>query len=146
MAENLKTEGCIFCRIANHELPSLIVSENSQTMAVMDINPATEGHILILPKSHIADIYGMSTETGSAVMDMAVTVARAIQKQLKPAGLNVIQSNGDAAGQIIFHFHMHLVPRYENDSVVLRFGHIGLPTPAIEIEKIAARVKKGITQ
>jgi histidine triad (HIT) family protein len=143
MAENLKTD-CIFCRIANHEIPSITVSENSQTIAVMDINPATPGHILILPKSHITDIYGMSSAAGSSIMDMAVNVARAIQRQLKPAGLNVIQSNGAAAGQVIFHFHMHLVPRYEKDSVVLRFGYTGLAVPASELEKVADTIKKGM--
>jgi histidine triad (HIT) family protein len=144
MAENEKKEGCIFCRIANHEIPSIMVSENSQTIAVMDINPATEGHILILPKSHIADIYGLSSAAGSSIMDMAVNVARAIQKQLNPVGLNLIQSNGAAAGQVIFHFHMHLVPRYEKDSVVLRFGHTGLAVPASELGQVADKIKKGI--
>jgi histidine triad (HIT) family protein len=144
MADIVKKEGCIFCRIANHDIPSIVISENNKVIAVMDINPATPGHILILPKTHIEDIYGMQSDIGSSIMDMAVSVARSIQSQLKPAGLNLIQSNGAAAGQVIFHYHMHLVPRYINDPVVLRFGHTGAPVPGASLEKIAAQIKTGI--
>jgi histidine triad (HIT) family protein len=146
MADTVKKDDCIFCRIANHEIPSVMISENSTVIAVMDINPATPGHILILPKSHVENIFSMPPETGASIMEMAVTASRAIQNKLKPVGLNLIQSNGAAAGQIIFHFHMHLVPRYENDPVVLKFGHAGPPAAAAELEKIAAKVRAGIIQ
>jgi histidine triad (HIT) family protein len=146
MSDIVKKEGCIFCRIANHEIPSIMISENNKVIAVMDINPATAGHILILPKTHIEDVYGMPSDIGSSIMDMAVMVARAIQNQLTPAGLNIIQSNGAAAGQVIIHYHMHLVPRYINDPVILRFGHTGSPIPAAALEKIADQITKGIKE
>ncbi len=142
----MKKEDCIFCRIADHKLPAVVVAENSKTLAIMDIRPATPGHILVLPRSHCKDIYDLPYEIGSSIMDMAIIIARAIQQQLKPLGLNVIQSNGTAAGQVIFHYHMHLVPRYEADPVRLRFGHAGTVTPTAELEKISAQIKMGITQ
>jgi histidine triad (HIT) family protein len=145
MFENIKKEDCIFCRIADHKIPSIVIAENSQALAIMDINPATPGHILVLPRSHVENIYELPSEIGSSLMEMAVIVARAIKKQMNPAGLNMIQSNGVAAGQVIFHFHMHLVPRYEKDTVRLSFGHKGFSTPSAELENIAAQIKMGIT-
>jgi|WetSurMetagenome_2_1015567.scaffolds.fasta_scaffold466113_2 histidine triad (HIT) family protein len=144
MLEIVKKDDCIFCRIADHKIPSIIIAENSQAIAIMDINPATPGHILVLPRSHIEDIYSMPSEIGSSIIEMAVMVARAIKKQMNPAGLNVIQSNGAAAGQVIFHFHMHLVPRYEKDAVRLGFGHKGPSTLSAELENIAAQIRKGM--
>jgi histidine triad (HIT) family protein len=137
-------DDCIFCRIAHHKIPSVIIAENSLVLAIMDTNPATPGHILILPSSHIQDIYGLPFEIGASIMEMAVTISGAIKKQLKPAGLNIIQSNGTAAGQVIFHYHMHLVPRYEGDSVRLRFGHTGSVTATEELEKIGTQINNGL--
>lgn len=144
MAATEKQDRCLFCRIANHEIPSVIVAEDETVTAIMDINPATPGHILILPRAHVENIFDMPPETGACIMDMAIRLSGAIRQKLNPAGLNLIQSNGAAAGQIIFHFHLHLVPRYENDRVVLSFGHEGSPVSTAELEKIAGKIRSGI--
>ena len=139
-----KKEGCLFCRIAGHEIPAVIVAENDDVMAMMDINPATTGHILILPRTHVENIYEMPPEIGARIMEMAIKVAGGINKQLNPAGMNLVQSNGAAAGQVIFHFHLHLVPRYENDGVGFHFGHEGPAVSTAELEETANKIKAGI--
>lgn len=107
----------------------------------MDLYPATPGHLLILPKPHIENIYDMPVEIGALIMETAIVLAKAIKQQLNPAGLNLIQSNGVAAGQDIFHFHLHLVPRYENDLVSLKFGHGKIPADINELRQIAEKIR-----
>lgn len=135
---------CPLCQIVNRELPSVIIKENENVMAIMDLYPATPGHVLVLPKQHIENIYRMPHEIGSQIMTMAIAIATAIQHQLKSAGLNLIQANGIAAGQTINHFHLHLVPRYENDGVILKFGHSSDPTEIDRLAQIAAKIRQGI--
>lgn len=132
---------CPLCKIAKRELPAAIITENKDLLAIMDLYPATAGHILILPKEHIENIYSLPDEIGSKIMTMAISIARAITRQLKPAGLNLIQANGTAAGQTINHFHLHLVPRYEDDGVILKFGHSSIPGKTSELERIAAKIR-----
>ena len=135
---------CPLCQIVNRRLPAVIISENDNVMAVLDLYPATPGHVLVLPRQHIENICTMPPKIGSQIMTMAITVVRGIQQQLKPAGLNLIQANGATAGQTINHFHLHLVPRYENDNVSLKFGHGSTPTKINQLEQIAAKIKQGI--
>jgi histidine triad (HIT) family protein len=135
---------CPLCQIVNRRLPAVIISENDNVMAVLDLFPATPGHVLVLPRQHIENICTMPPKIGSQIMTMAITVARGIQQQLKPEGLNLIQANGAVAGQTINHFHLHLVPRYENDNVSLKFGHGSTPTEINQLEQIAAKIRKGL--
>jgi len=132
---------CPFCKMARHEIPAVVVQEDEEVMAIMDLYPATTGHILVLPKQHIEDIYAMPAELVSCIMMTAITVAKAINQKLSPDGLNLIQSNKVAAGQTISHFHLHIVPRYCNDPVVLRFGHGSAPEDVKTLEKTASLLR-----
>ena len=84
---------------------------------IFDLSPASRGHVLIIPKEHFADIYELDDETAAHIFKVAVKVANAMKKTLGYDGLNVVQNNGEAAGQTVFHFHMHLIPRYKDDKV-----------------------------
>ncbi len=132
---------CPLCKIAEGKLPAAIITEDKDVLAIMDLYPATAGHILVLPRKHIPNIYLMPDDVGTHIMTMAITVARAIIKQLQPAGLNLIQANGAAAGQTINHFHLHLVPRYEDDGVILKFGHGSVQGNTAELEQIASKIR-----
>ena len=110
---------CIFCAIAEGEAPAEVVFEDEETLAFMDINPANPGHTLVIPKRHVRDIYELDGETAAAVMRTTARVARAIKRALQPNGMNLIQSNERAASQEIFHFHMHIIPRWYGDGLRL---------------------------
>lgn len=112
-------DNCIFCKIANGEIPSNTLYEDEDFRVILDIEPATKGHALILPKKHFANLYEIDDERASRVLLVAKQMATKMQKALNCDGLNVVQNNGVAAGQTVFHFHMHLVPRYENDDAGL---------------------------
>ncbi len=112
-------DNCIFCKIANGEIPSNTLYEDEDFRVILDIEPATKGHALILPKKHFANLYEIDDERASKVLLVAKQMATKMQKALNCDGLNVVQNNGVAAGQTVFHFHMHLVPRYEQDDAGL---------------------------
>jgi len=112
-------DNCIFCKIANGEIPSNTLYEDDDFRVILDIEPATKGHALILPKKHFANLYEIDDERASKVLLVAKQMATKMQKALNCDGLNVLQNNGVMAGQTVFHFHMHLVPRYENDDAGL---------------------------
>ena len=111
------SEDCLFCRIARGELPSETVFEDERTFAFMDINPATDGHTLVIPKAHAEDIWGLSDDDGVAMWRTVRRVADAIREALNPAGMNLVQANREAGWQEVFHFHMHVVPRYAGDGL-----------------------------
>ena len=130
---------CIFCAIAERRAPAEMIFEDEQTMAFMDINPANPGHTLVIPKQHMRDIYELDEEMTTAVMRTAVRVAKAIEAALQPDGLNLLQSNGQAGGQAVFHFHMHVIPRWYGDGL-----HLARPPVRRErqaVEEVAARIK-----
>jgi histidine triad (HIT) family protein len=130
--------------MVNHELNPVVVHEDKEILAIMDLYPATPGHILVLPKQHIEDIYAMSADMGARIMVTAIAVAKAIRQQLHPSGLNLIQANAVDAGQTIPHFHLHIVPRYQDDPVTLRFGHGSTPEAIRELERIASLLRSGL--
>ena len=111
----MKDENCIFCKIANGEIPSNTIYEDDMFRVILDNGPATRGHALVLPKEHYADLYEISDETAAAAMIVARKMALTMKKKLHCEGLNLIQNNGERAGQTVSHFHIHLIPRYEND-------------------------------
>ena len=135
---------CPFCKIVRHEIPAVVVQENDDLLAIMDLFPATPGHILILSKQHVENIYLMPIDLGTRIMATAIYVAKAIKQQLSPDGLNLIQSNDLAAGQTIPHFHLHIVPRYNGDAVSLRFGHSAVPTKINDLEKVARLISSAL--
>lgn len=115
----MNKDDCIFCKMANGEIPSATVYEDSICRVILDVNPANKGHALIIPKEHFDNIYSMDAETAAKIFTIATEVAKAQKAELNPDGLNILQNNGEAAGQTVFHFHMHLVPRYIKDNVTM---------------------------
>ena len=115
----MNKDDCIFCNIANGEIPSATVYEDIICRVILDVNPANKGHALIIPKEHFDNIYSMDAETAAKIFTIATEVAKAQKAELNPDGLNILQNNGEAAGQTVFHFHMHLVPRYIKDNVTM---------------------------
>ncbi len=104
---------CLFCKIVAGEIPAHMVYEDERSLAFLDIRPASRGHTLVIPRQHAATIADISPESLAATMVSAQAVARVLRSKLKPDGMNVFQNNGTAAGQEIFHYHLHLVPRWE---------------------------------
>ena len=111
----MKKNDCIFCKIANGEIPSKTVYEDEMFRAILDLGPATKGHTLILPKEHADNLFELSEETAKAVLPVAKKIAAKLQANLKCDGLNLVQNNGEVAGQTVMHFHLHMIPRYEGD-------------------------------
>lgn len=137
-------EYCPFCKMAERELRPVVVYEDNDILAIMDLYPATSGHTLVLPKQHIENLYDMPSDLGAHIMVVAVAVAKAVKQKLSPNGLNLIQSNELAAGQTIPHFHLHIVPRYQNDLVILKFGHGNVPAEPKELERTASLIRSGL--
>lgn len=108
---------CIFCKISNGEIPTTTLYEDDDFRVIFDSGPASKGHALILPKKHFDDVFSMDEETASKVFVVTTKVARAMKKVLDFDGLNIVQNNGRIAGQTVFHFHIHLIPRYKGDAV-----------------------------
>ncbi len=113
---------CLFCKIIAGEIPCFNLFENDETLAFMDINPANEGHALVIPKEHSRDVHAVSDAAITATVTTAKKIAAAIDKTLNPDGLNLLQCNGPAAAQSVFHFHMHVLPRLEGDELKLNWG------------------------
>lgn len=111
----MKDTNCIFCKIANGDIPSKTLYEDGQFRVILDLGPATKGHALILPKAHYANLYELPEELAGETMKLAKRMASKMTERLKCEGFNLIQNNGDMAGQTVFHFHMHLIPRYQAD-------------------------------
>ena len=108
---------CIFCKIANGEIPSATLYEDEDFRVILDLGPASKGHALILPKAHAANIYEISDDMAAKAMILAKKMTTKMTEVLKCDGFNIVQNNGEPAGQTVFHFHMHLIPRYEGDQV-----------------------------
>ena len=102
---------CIFCNIVAGKMPCFKFHEDDQTLGFMDAFPAAEGHALIVPKSHWTDVFAIDDESVRGVASVVRCAAAAVHKVLKPDGLNIVQANGEAAGQTVFHYHVHLLPR-----------------------------------
>lgn len=111
----MKDENCIFCKIANGEIPSKTLYEDEGYRVILDLGPAAKGHALILPKNHYANLYELPEDMASQVMLLAKKMATQMTEKLHCDGFNLMQNNGEAAGQTVFHFHMHLIPRYKDD-------------------------------
>lgn len=136
----MKKDNCIFCKIINGEIPSHVLYEDEQFKVILDVNPATKGHALILPKEHYANLYELPEETAADAMKLAQRMMRKMTEKLDCDGFNIVQNNGEAAGQTVFHFHMHLIPRYKNDGEILKY--IAGDPGSEELE----RIKKTLTE
>ena len=111
---NMKDD-CIFCKIANGEIPSKTIYEDSDFRVILDLGPATKGHALILPKEHADNLFELSDEVAGKVLPVAKKVANNMKEKLACDGLNLVQNNGESAGQTVSHFHVHVIPRYVGD-------------------------------
>ncbi len=111
----MKKEDCIFCKIANGEIPSKTLYEDEKFRVILDLAPAAKGHALILPKEHADNLFELPDETAAEVFVLAKSMAVLLKEKLCCDGLNVVQNNGAVAGQTVPHFHLHLIPRYEGD-------------------------------
>lgn len=109
--------GCVFCRIARHQLPAEILYETERVISILDINPIHFGHALIIPRDHCRDFLSIRDEDLHEVTRVAQTVARALVRALNLEGFNVFSNNGRTAGQSVFHFHLHITPRYPDDDI-----------------------------
>jgi len=109
---------CIFCKVVEGEIPSYKIFENEYVLAFLDIAQGTKGHTLVIPKKHIKNVYELDEKTITQVFSVVPMLANAIKKAFNPIGLNIINNN-DEPLQSVFHFHIHLIPRYENDGMIL---------------------------
>jgi histidine triad (HIT) family protein len=132
---------CLFCGIVAGDVPAQIVDSDDHTVAFMDINPATPGHALVVPRAHSADLIEVSDEDLERTTVAARRLAKRMRAALEPAGFNILNSCGSAAWQTIYHFHLHVIPRYEDDP--LKLPWVPGPGKADEIEALADRIREG---
>jgi histidine triad (HIT) family protein len=130
---------CVFCRIVAREIPATVVHEDEHTLAFMDLGQVNPGHVLVAVRAHAENLYGLNDAQAGAVLRAAARVARAIRDAFGPEGLSVYQANGKAAGQTVFHYHVHLVPRYEGDGMALTWP-VQNP-PREKLEEAAAKIR-----
>ena len=112
---------CVFCKIINGEIPSKKIYEDKDTLAILDISQATKGHTLIMPKKHYDNLLTIDPEDYKKVMSVAKKVAEKVNNVYKPLGINLLNNCGEAAGQSVMHFHVHILPRYTNSDVDMKF-------------------------
>lgn len=138
----MREENCIFCKIAAGEIPSKTIYEDEEFRVILDISPAVKGHALIIPKEHYADIYSLPEELAANAIVLAKKLAAHMTEVLKCDGFNIVQNNGEAAGQTVFHFHMHLIPRYKEDGNQdkLCWNHLELSQE--ELEEICQELRQ----
>jgi len=134
---------CVFCKIVEGQIPSSKVHEDGLTLAFMDVGQVNPGHVLVAVKPHVENIYGLDDALAAAVFQTAARVARAVKKAYTPEGVTLYQANGRAAGQTVFHFHLHLVPRYATDGMHLIWPARNPPREQLEAD--AAKIRNELT-
>jgi histidine triad (HIT) family protein len=130
---------CVFCKIVARQIPATVVHEDEHTLAFMDLGQVNPGHVLVAVKRHAENLYALDDAQAGAVLRAAARVARAIRDAFAPQGLSVYQANGKAAGQTVFHYHVHLVPRHEGDGMALTWP-VKNP-PRDKLEEYAAKIR-----
>lgn len=136
----MKQDNCIFCKIIAGEIPSHTLYEDDKFKVILDVGPATKGHALILPKNHYANLYELPEEDAADTIKLAKRMMTRMTDKLNCDGFNIVQNNGEVAGQTVFHFHMHLIPRYKNDGEILKYV-AGEPS-----QEDLAQLRKTITE
>ena len=116
-------DNCIFCKIALGEIPSSTLYEDDDFRVILDISPASKGHALIIPKNHYRDFYDLDDQLAGKILVVAKKVVNAMKAALKCRGFNIVQNNERAAGQTVFHYHMHIIPRYSGDKIRISWPH-----------------------
>lgn len=138
----MRKDDCIFCKIAAGEIPSSTVYEDQDFRAILDLGPASKGHTLILSKEHADNVMDLEESVAAKVLPLASKLGKAMMRSLKCDGFNIIQNNGEAAGQTVTHFHVHVIPRTKNDGCVPMWT----PTKDEDMEKTAQAIKKGLEE
>jgi len=133
-------EGCIFCKITRRQAPSSIVYEDEKILAFMDIRPVSEGHTLVIPKQHCVDIFDTPDELLACTYIVTRQVSAAVKKATRADGISIVQQNGKAAGQDIFHMHVHIIPRFEGKKMQ-HFNELSVASRE-ELDAVAARIRK----
>jgi histidine triad (HIT) family protein len=128
---------CLFCKIVAGDLPSIRVHEDDRVIAIMDIFPATRGHVLVIPRAHAADVHDVSGDDLAAVAAVAKRLAGRAMRGLAADGVTIMQSNGAAAWQTVFHYHVHVIPRYTDDPLVLPWRPGEAPADPAELTDIS---------
>ncbi len=131
----MKDDNCIFCKLANGVFPTNSIYEDEDFNVILDLSPATKGHALIIPKEHYKNLYELPEETAGKVFKLAKKLAITMTEKLGADGFNIVQNNNEVAGQTVFHFHMHLIPRYEGDGQDILWK----PTSPSEEELVAIK-------
>lgn len=122
------TEKCIFCEIISGRIPSYKIHEDDLFIAILDRFPVSRGHTLVIPKFHVPDMFGLCEKEAPAIMPLAVKIAGRIKDKMNPSGFNILQNNGKSAGQVVFHYHLHIIPRYDGDGISIHpkpMGDVG---------------------
>lgn len=133
-------DDCIFCAIVAGEAPASIVHESDRILAFMDINPVTPGHLLVIPKAHSADLADVDRADAGEMMRVAQQLTTSLHRSgLEPAGVNLFYADGEAAGQEVFHAHLHVIPRYPDDGFGLTIGRDPAPSRA-ELDQLAGLI------
>lgn len=135
-------DDCIFCKIAKGDIPSATIYESADLRVFLDVAPANKGHALIIPKEHYDNVFQLDAETAAKVFSMATVVAKAIKEETNCDGLNIVQNNGEVAGQTVNHFHLHLIPRFKEDGIKLTWAQ--KETVSEEQEELAKALRKRI--
>jgi histidine triad (HIT) family protein len=133
---------CVFCRIVAKQIPATVVHEDADTLAFMDIGQVNPGHVLVALKAHAENLFALEEAQAAAVFRTVARVARAIRAAFAPEGLSVYQANGKPAGQTVFHFHIHLVPRHDGDGMNLTWP-VKNP-PREKLENYAAKIRAAL--
>ena len=135
-------DDCIFCKIANGEIPAAALYEDDDFKVILDAGPASKGHALILPKQHYQDLCELDEAVGTRVLGLAAKLGKAMKSGLGCAGFNLVQNNGEAAGQTVKHFHMHIIPRYEGgpEMVAWKPGSVDPEEAEQIVEEVTARM------
>ena len=123
---------CVFCKIVARQIPASVVHEEEHALAFMDLGQVNPGHVLVAAKAHVENLFDLQAAQAAALSGVTVRIARAIRSAFAPQGLSVYQANGKAAGQTVFHYHVHLVPRYENDGMALTWPVKNPPREVLE--------------
>ncbi|MBV6475703.1 MAG: Protein hit [Rhodocyclaceae bacterium] len=140
MEKNL--DNCVFCKIVRGEIPATVVLQDEHTLVFMDIGSVNPGHMLVAAKPHVENLQGMDEALAGALFRSAARAAKAIEKVYKPAGISVYQANGAAAGQTVFHAHIHVLPRWENDGLTFTWP---VKNPSRdELERVAAQLRAAL--
>ncbi len=135
----MKDENCIFCKLASGEIPSTTLYEDEDFRVFLDIAPAVRGHAIVVPKQHMADLLTVSCDTSEKILPIVSKTARAMKDALGCDGINILQNNGEAAWQSIFHLHFHVLPRYKDDNFTIPWKTLTYNSG--EAEEIAAKIR-----